>query len=157
MTGKIDALKELYDRFSRGDLDGAAEVWTDDVVWEYRASGIPGSGRYEGRQAAIDAVQQTVGKWDKFELSADEFFEQGDTVVALGHIDAAKEDQSVRLPVVHIWRYRGEQIRRLGDHHRHPDNRKASRPRLTTTESHTAHRKTPGSTSRLSGQRLSPW
>ena len=44
MTGKIDALKELYQRFSQGDLDGAAEVWTDDVVWEYRASGIPGSG-----------------------------------------------------------------------------------------------------------------
>ena len=90
MTGKIDALKELYQRFSQGDLDGAAEVWTDDVVWEYHASGIPGSGRYEGRQAAIDAVQQTIGKWDKFELSADEFFEQGDTVVAVGHIDAAK-------------------------------------------------------------------
>ena len=113
MTGKIDALKELYQRFSQGDLDGAAEVWTDDVVWEYHASGIPGSGRYEGRQAAIDAVQQTVGKWDKFELSADEFFEQGDTVVALGHIDAAKDDLSVRLPVVNIWRYRGEQICRL--------------------------------------------
>ena len=74
---------------------------------------FPGSGRYEGRQAAIDAVQQTVGKWYKFELSADEFFEQGDTVVAVGHIDAAKDDQSVRLPVVHIWRYRGEQICRL--------------------------------------------
>jgi len=113
MTGKIDALKELYQRFSQGDLDVAVEVWTDDVVWEYHASGIPGSGRYEGRQAAIDAVQQTVGKWDEFELSADEFFEQGDTVVALGHIDAAKEDQPVRLPVVHIWRYRGEQICRL--------------------------------------------
>ena len=113
MTGKIDALKGLYQRFRQGDLDGAVEVWTDDVVWEYHASGIPGSGRYEGRQAAIDAVQQTVGKWDKFELSADEFFEQGDTVVALGHIDAAKGDLSARLPVVHIWRYRGEQICRL--------------------------------------------
>ena len=43
-TGRIFALKELYDRFSRGDLDGAAEVWTDNVVWEYHASGIPGVG-----------------------------------------------------------------------------------------------------------------
>ena len=88
-------------------------MWTDDFVWEYHASGIPGSGRYEGRQAAIGAVQQTVGKWDKFELSADEFFEQGDTVVALAHIDAAKGDQSERLPVVHIWRFRGERPCRL--------------------------------------------
>ena len=113
MTGKIDALKELYQRFGQGDLDGAAEVWTDDVVWDYHTSGIPGSGRYEGRHAAINAAQQTVGKWDKFELSPDEFFEQGDTVIAFAHIDAAKGDQSVRLPVVHIWRYRGEKMCRL--------------------------------------------
>ena len=44
----------------------------------------------------------------KFELSADEFIEQGDTVVALGHIDAAKGERSERLPFVHIWRYRGD-------------------------------------------------
>ena len=43
-------------------------------------------------------MQQSISKWYKFELSAEEFFEQGDTVVALGHIDAAKDDQSVRLP-----------------------------------------------------------
>jgi hypothetical protein len=40
-------------------------------------------------------------------------FEQGDTVVALGHSDAAKDDLSARLPVGHIWRYRGERICRL--------------------------------------------
>jgi len=80
---------------------------------EYHGSGIPGSGRHEGKQAAISALQQTVGKWDKFELIPDEFFEQGDTVVALGHSNAAKGDQSVRMPVVHIWRHRGEQPCRL--------------------------------------------
>ena len=74
---------------------------------------FPGRGGMKEDKRRLTPVQQTVGKWDKFELSADEFFEQGDTVVALGHIDAAKDDQSVRLPVVHIWRYRGEQICRL--------------------------------------------
>jgi len=134
MTGKIDALKELYQRFSQGDLDGAAEVWTDDVVWEYHASGIPGSGRYEGRQAAIDAVQQTVGKWDKFELSADEFLEQGDTVVALGHIYASK-GRSVSAPAgrPYLALSRRADLPSTRDHHRHIHNRKASRPRLTTT------------------------
>ena len=52
--------------------------------------------------------------WDKFELSADEFLEQGDTVVVLGHTDLAKSERSERLPVVHISRYRGdEEICRL--------------------------------------------
>ena len=113
MAGRIDAAKERYQRFSEGDLERATDVWTDDFVWEYHTSGMPGSGRHEGKQAAISALQQTVGKWDKFELTPDEFFEQGDTVIALAHSDAAKGDRSVRLPVVHIWRYRGEQICRL--------------------------------------------
>ena len=113
MAGKTDALRERYERFSQGDLDRALDLWTDDFVWDGVASDLPGSGRHEGRQAAIEVLQQAVGAWDKFELSADEFVEQGDTVVVLGHTDLAKGDRSARLPVVHIWRYRGEQICRL--------------------------------------------
>jgi uncharacterized protein len=109
MAGKSDALRERYQRFSEGDLEKALDMWTDDFVWEGASeSELPGSGRHEGKQAAIEVLQQTVGAWDKFQLSADEFIEQGDTVVVLGHTDVAKGDRSERLPVVHIWRYRGD-------------------------------------------------
>jgi hypothetical protein len=67
MAGRTDALRERYERFSRGDLAGALDLWTDDFVWEGDESDLPGSGRH----------------------------------------------QSGRLPVVHIWRYCGEQICRL--------------------------------------------
>jgi uncharacterized protein len=113
MAGKTDALKERYERFIAGDLEGALDLWTDDFVWDSAGSDLPGSGQYEGKQAAIDVLQQAVGAWDKFELSADEFIEQGDTVVALGHTDIAKGDRSARTPFVHIWRYRGDQTCRL--------------------------------------------
>jgi ketosteroid isomerase-like protein len=115
MAGKSDALRDRYQRFSQGDLEGALDLWSDDFVWEgSNASDLPGSGRHEGKQAAIEVLQQAVGAWDKFELSADEFIEQGDTVVVLGHTDVAKGERSERLPVVHIWRYRGdEEICRL--------------------------------------------
>jgi ketosteroid isomerase-like protein len=113
MAAKTDALKERYSLFSQGDLERALDLWTDDFVWEGDESGLPGSGRHEGKQAAIDVLKETVGAWDTFELSADEFIEQGDTVVVLGHFDVAKGDQSGRLPVVHIWRYREEQIASL--------------------------------------------
>ena len=106
-------MRERYELFSRGDLSGALDLWTDDFVWDGDESGLPGSGRHEGKQAAIEVLQKAVGAWDKFELSADEFFEQDDTVVVLGHTDVAKGDQSGRLPVVHIWRYRGDGICRL--------------------------------------------
>ena len=113
MAGKTEALRERYQRFSAGDLEGALDIWTDDFVWDGARSDLPGSGRHEGKQAAIDVLQQAVGAWDKFELSADEFIEQGDTVVVLGHGDVAKGDRSARTPFVHIWRYRGDQTCRL--------------------------------------------
>ena len=64
-------------------------------------------------RTAVQTLQEAVGGWDKFELSADEFFEQGDTVVVLGHTDVAKGDNSASIPVVHIWRWRGEEVCRL--------------------------------------------
>jgi ketosteroid isomerase-like protein len=115
MADKTDALKERYEKFSQGDLEGALDMWTDDFVWEGSASSdLPGAGRVESKEAAIEKLQQAVGAWDKFELSADEFIEQGDTVVVLGHTDLAKGDKTARIPVVHIWRYEGdEEIKRL--------------------------------------------
>ena len=114
MAGKADALRERYEQFSAGDLERALDFWTDDFVWDGAGSSeVPGSGRHEGKQAAIEVLQQAVGAFDKFEQTADEFVEQGDTVVVLGHADVAKGDRSARLPFVHIWRYRGDQACRL--------------------------------------------
>jgi len=113
MAGKTDALRERYERFSQGDLERALDLWTDDFVWEGDDSGLPGSGRHQGKQAAIAVLQTAVGAWDTFVLTIDEFIEQGDTVVALGHTDVSKGDQSASLPVVHIWSYRGDQIYRF--------------------------------------------
>jgi ketosteroid isomerase-like protein len=107
MASRSDALRERYERFSRGDLERALDLWSDDFVWEgANAPELPGSGRHEGKQAATEVLQRAVGAWDKFELSADEFVEQGDTVVVLGHTDLAKGERSARVPFVHIWRYR---------------------------------------------------
>jgi ketosteroid isomerase-like protein len=85
MATKTDVLRERYALFSQGDLEGALDLWTDDFVWEGAdESGLPGSGRHEGKQASIEVLKETVGAWDTFELSADEFIEQGDTVAFWG-------------------------------------------------------------------------
>jgi hypothetical protein len=34
MAGKTDALRERYQRFSQGDLEGALDLWSDGFVWE---------------------------------------------------------------------------------------------------------------------------
>ena len=126
MTGKTEALKERYQRFSEGDLERALDLWTDDFVWDGDDSGLPGSGRHEGKQAAIGVLAQAVGVWDKFVLTIDEFIEQGDTAVAVGRTDVAKGDQSASLPVVHIWSFRGDQVCRFPGNGRHSPHRTTS-------------------------------
>ena len=75
---------------------------------------MPGGGTHQGKDQAIAVLQQAVGAWDEFKLTADEFFESGDSVVVLGHTDVKKGDQSASLPVVHIWRFSGdEEVTRL--------------------------------------------
>ena len=109
MGSNADALKERYGRFSQGDIEGALDNWTDDFVWEGgNAPDLPGSGVHEGKDAAVLVLQQAVGAWDKFELTADEFHESGDTVIVLGHTDLEKDGRSASVPVVHIWPLRGE-------------------------------------------------
>jgi len=114
MAGKIETLKQRYDQFSRGDVEGAVANWTDDFVWDGpNAADLPGGGMYEGKEAALQALGEAVGAWDSFQLSPDEFYEEGDTVVVLGHQHVEKSDQSGQLPVVHVWRFRDDQPCRL--------------------------------------------
>jgi ketosteroid isomerase-like protein len=114
MAGKIDQMRERYDKFNQGDIEGATDLWADDFVWQgSNSSDLPGGGEHEGKQEALEVMQQAVGAWDGFALVADEFLEEGDTVVVLGRNDVKKGDQSAELPVVHIGRWEGDQVKRL--------------------------------------------
>ena len=114
MAGRTDQLRERYQQFSDGDLEAALQDWADDFVWQgSNSTDLPGGGEHRGKDEAIKVLQEAVGAWDSFELSADEFYEEGDTVVVLGHTDVKKGDQTAQVPVVHIWRWEGDQVKRL--------------------------------------------
>jgi ketosteroid isomerase-like protein len=114
MADNTDALKMGYQAFANGDIQTATANWTDDFTWEGgNSSELPGGGEHHGKDEALQVLQKAVGAWDEFKLSADEFYEGGDTVVVLGHTEVRKGDQSAQLPVVHVWRFRGDQACRL--------------------------------------------
>src|SRR3954470_1095248 len=114
MAGKIDQMRERYDKFNQGDIDGATDLWADDFVWDGgNSTELPGGGEAKGKGEALKKLQDAVGAWDEFKLSADEFLEEGDTVVVLGHTDVKKGDSSAEVPVVHIWRWEGDEIKRF--------------------------------------------
>jgi uncharacterized protein len=114
MAGHVDQMRQRYDEFNKGDLEAALSDWADDVVWQGSDSTeLPGGGEHKGKDEAIKTLQEAVGAWDEFKLTADEFFEDGDTVVVLGHTEVKKDDRSAQVPVVHIWRWEGDEIKRL--------------------------------------------
>jgi ketosteroid isomerase-like protein len=114
MAGHISEMRQRYEEFNRGDIEGATRSWADDFVWQGpNSTELPGGGEHTGKQQALAVLQQAVGAWDEFKLSADEFFEDGDTVVVLAHTEVRKGDNSAKVPVVHIWRWEGDEIKRF--------------------------------------------
>ena len=111
-----DTLKEGYQAFANGDMEGATKNFADDVRWEgSNTDRIPGSGTYTGKdeivQNAWSAIPQT---FDSFTLSPDEFIEQGDTVIVLGHQEAKAKSsgKEVKVPFVHVWRFEDGKVKR---------------------------------------------
>jgi ketosteroid isomerase-like protein len=114
MAGHADQMRQRYQEFSQGDLDAALQDWADDFTWEgSNSTDLPGGGEHQGKDEAIKVLQEAVGAWDSFELTPDEFYEDADTVIVLGHTSVKKGDQSAKVPVVHIWRWEGDQVKRL--------------------------------------------
>src|SRR5215210_3302710 len=105
-----DTLKQGYEAFARGDLDGATANFADDVRWENpEAPMLPNSGVTQGREEVKQLFASLAEHWEQFSLNPDEFIESGDTVVVLSHADAKGKEsgREAKLPFVHIWRFDG--------------------------------------------------
>jgi ketosteroid isomerase-like protein len=108
MGANTDVLKEGYEAYGRGDLDAATENWSDDIRWENpNAPQLPNPGVTEGKDNVRNLLMETPNYWESFTVTPDEFIEQGDNVVVLGHTEAkAKETgKEVKVPFVHVWRF----------------------------------------------------
>ena len=108
-----DTLREGYEAFGRGDLDAAVENFADDIRWENpEAPQMPRNGAIEGKDAVKEFFGETGDYWESFSIVPDEFIESGDTVVVLSHGEAKGKDtgKEVKLPWVHVWRFRDGKV-----------------------------------------------
>ena len=103
-----DALRQGYEAFERGDLDGATANFSDDIRWENpEAPQIPNSGVTKGKDSVKQLFAELGDHWESFSIVPDEFHESGDTVIVLSHAEAKAKGtgREVKLPWVHIWRF----------------------------------------------------
>lgn len=114
MGQNTDTLKQGYEAYGRGDLEAAMEDWHDDIRWEGSNSDrVPGSGVHEGKQTIAGALQEFATAYDSVSVVPDEFIEDGETVVTLGHTEASKGGRSEKVPFVHVWRFEGGKVKRV--------------------------------------------
>ena len=107
----VDTLKQGYEAFGRGDLDGATENFSDDIRWENpEAPQVPNSGATTGKEEVKKLFMSLGEHWSSFEITPDEFIDGGDTVVVLSHSVATGKEtgKSVKVPFVHVWRFDGD-------------------------------------------------
>ena len=116
MSQNTDALQKGYDAFGQGDMDTIRSIWTDDFTWQGPDYGpLPQSGRFEGPGATFEMFGQLMEKWDDMSVVPDEFIENGDTAVALGHVQARAKSggEQVKVPFAHVWRMRDGKAERV--------------------------------------------
>lgn len=116
MSENTDALRRGYDAFGQGDLETIRSIWSDDIEWQgpdYEP--LPQSGRLQGPDAVFEMFGDLFERWEGLSVVPDEFVEDGDTVVALGHLEGrAKESgEQVKVPFAHVWRMSDGKVERV--------------------------------------------
>lgn len=114
MSENVDALQRGYDAFNSGDAETLAGVFAENIRWEgSNDDRVPGAGTFDGRDDVLAALGRATEPFDSISSQPDEFIEQGDTVVALGHTEAqTKTGNELKIPFVHVWRMSNGTIQR---------------------------------------------
>jgi uncharacterized protein len=107
VSENTDLLQKGYNAFGQGDMDTIRSIWTDDFYWQgpdYEP--LPQSGGFEGPDAVFEMFGELMEKWEDLSVVPDEFIEDGNTVVALGHVqgEAKSSGEQVKVPFAHVWR-----------------------------------------------------
>ncbi|GAB3455485.1 hypothetical protein GCM10027321_08030 [Massilia terrae] len=82
----IKLVRQGYDAFLKGDLNGLLSMFSSDIDWEIpEVEAMPFSGKRHGIDAVAGFFRDMLAAQDVREMVPDEFIGQGDTVVVLGH------------------------------------------------------------------------
>jgi ketosteroid isomerase-like protein len=79
----LDALRRGHEAFNRGDIEGAREIFSEDVEWG--TTGVwPGMGLfYRGLDGLEEWTNAIRGEWEEFEVSIEEVLREDRDAVAV--------------------------------------------------------------------------
>ncbi len=81
----IRVVKEVFKRFSEGDLPGFLNLCADDIEWDHRGPNSPLDKIYKGKEGVAEFLGTLSTTQEVLEFEPREYFSNGDRVVTLGH------------------------------------------------------------------------
>lgn len=104
-------IRNMYDAFSRKDLNTVLDVFSEDATWN-----LPGAAPYAGRRHGREKIREFFGELDRLETSEQydviDILADRDKVVALGRERAMVKESGSRFEQywVHVYVMRGGKI-----------------------------------------------
>jgi uncharacterized protein len=107
----VDALRNGYEAFAKGDIDAAFQNFADDIIWRGTGESVPGGGTYHG----IDEIKnkwlpEFAANYQDFGQSVDQILDCGDYVIGLGTSRATVAGQLIEARFCHVWKYSGDKV-----------------------------------------------
>ncbi len=112
MSEHLDAIRNVYAAFARGDIPVVLSILAPNATWT-EAEGFPYGGTYIGPDAVLQNVFMKIGtEWDAYTATCNELVGSGDTVIALGEYSGTYKatGKSFKAPMVHVWKFSGDKV-----------------------------------------------
>ena len=76
----VELMRQAVEAWNRGDLDGWARDFADDVAW-YPLAENPENAPVHGKEAVLDFVRDWIEPWEEYTVEAHRIIDAGDYVV----------------------------------------------------------------------------
>ena len=113
--------------FNRRDVEGFAQLATEDFVWLPALPGAVDGGSYLGHSGISRYFSESQGTWEQLTVSGDELRDLEDSVLVLGRAfgRGLVSGAEVETPLAFIVEFRGEQISKVTTYLHHEEALKA--------------------------------
>ena len=106
----VDAVRQGFERWLSGDVEGWIETLDPDIGWDISAHPLPDvSNHGSGRDALVgDMLGTYLSGWNDYSVELKEVIEAGEQVVLVLHETATMRQTGVALDreLVHLWTVR---------------------------------------------------
>jgi hypothetical protein len=108
----IGLVKNLYQAFAQGDVPTVMQTLDSNIEWT-DAEGFPTGGTYSGSESVLQSVFiPLMTDWDDFRVTADDFLDAGERIVALGSYSGSYKatGRSMTAPFAHVWTIKDDKV-----------------------------------------------